>query len=188
MLENFIKSLEKSVLTNINGHDYVINPVLDGIPLYESIFLEEIVEAINYKLNLSNIDKIIGIESMGIPLATALSLETKIPFNIIKKKKMNLSEEISVSQVTGYSKEKLYINYLNKGDKVVIIDDIVDTGGTLIAIINALKNIGVEILHIITPIERSNGKQLVKKETGFSILTFIRLDIVDSKIKLKSLI
>ncbi|MDR2623743.1 MAG: adenine phosphoribosyltransferase [Methanobrevibacter sp.] len=188
LLKNFVKSLEKSVLTNINGHDYIINPVLDGIPTYEPILLEEIVETIKNKVDLSGVDKIIGIESMGIPLVTALSLETKIPFNIIKKKRMNLPNEVSVVQVTGYSKGNLYISYLNKGDKVILLDDIVDTGGTLIATINALKSIGVEILKVITPVERCDGKKLVKKETGISILTFTRLDIVDGKIKVKTLV
>ncbi|MDR2831151.1 MAG: adenine phosphoribosyltransferase [Methanobrevibacter sp.] len=188
LLENFIKSLEESIITNINGYDYVINPVLDGIPIYEPIILEEIVEAIKYKIDFSHVDKILGIESMGIPLATALSLETKIPFTIIKKKRMNLPDEISVTQVTGYSEKNLYMNYLSKGDKVIILDDIVDTGGTLISIINALKSIGVEILNIITPVERSNGKELVEKETGISILTLTKIDTVNGQIKVKKLV
>jgi len=187
MLENFMKSLKESMITNINGYDYIINPVLDGIPSYEPILLEEIAEAIKSKVDFSDVDKIVGIESMGIPLATALSIETRIPFNIIKKKRMNLPGEISVSQITGYSKGDLYINYLNKGDKVIIIDDIVDTGGTLIAAINALKYAGVNILRVIAPIERSNGKRLVESKTGVSILTLIRLDVVDAEVKVKTI-
>lgn len=187
MLESFMKSLKESMITNINGYDYIINPVLDGIPSYEPILLEEIAEAIKSKVDFSDVDKIVGIESMGIPLATALSIETKIPFNIIKKKRMNLPDEISVSQITGYSKGNLYINYLNKGDKIIILDDIVDTGGTLISVINALKYVGVNILGVIVPIERSNGKKLVESKTGVSILTLIKLDVVDGEVKVKTI-
>jgi adenine phosphoribosyltransferase len=188
MLEKVIESFKNSEIRKINDYDYVINPILDGIPSFNPDLLREIVDIIKTKVDLSDIDKILGIESMGIPLATALSLETEIPFEIIRKRKYDLPGEVSVYQETGYSKGNLYINYLNKGEKVIIVDDIVSTGGTLIATINALKKIGIEILHVIPIVEKYDGKKTVEKETGIPLLTLVRLDIIDGKIKVKSLV
>jgi adenine phosphoribosyltransferase len=63
-------------------------------------------------VDVNKIDKIVTMEAMGIPLATALSLKLKIPFVIIRKRTYGLPGEIDVEQITGYSKSKLYINGL----------------------------------------------------------------------------
>ena len=59
---------------------------------------------------------------MGIPLAAALSLKMNIPFIIIRKRSYGLPGEVDVEQITGYSKSKLYINNLKKGDNIIIVD------------------------------------------------------------------
>ena len=59
-------------------------------------------------------DSIVTMEAMGIPLASALSLDMGIPFTIIRKREYGLPGEVSVEQVTGYSKSKLYINGLTE--------------------------------------------------------------------------
>ncbi|MDR2873645.1 MAG: adenine phosphoribosyltransferase [Methanobrevibacter sp.] len=188
MLKKVIASLENSEIRKMGDYDYVITPLLDGIPSFDPILLREIVNVIKRKIDLSNIDKILCIESMGIPFATALSLDTEIPFEIIRKRKYDLPGEVQVNQETGYSKGNLYINYLKKGEKVIIIEDVVSTGGTLIATINTLKNMGIEISNVIAIVEKYGGKKTVEKETGVPLLTMVKLNITNGKIMVKSLV
>ena len=47
---------------------------------------------------------------MGIPLATALSIKTGIPFVVVRKRSYGLEGECQVHQQTGYSENELYIN------------------------------------------------------------------------------
>ena len=69
-------------------------------------------------------DVILAPEAMGIPLTVPISLRTRIPYSVIRKREYRLPGEISVQRGTGYSSGFLYINGLKKGDKVTIVDDV----------------------------------------------------------------
>ncbi|MDR0901084.1 MAG: purine phosphoribosyltransferase family protein [Methanobrevibacter sp.] len=181
MLEKLVKSLEESPIIKKGDYDYFVHPVTDGIPGMDPEVLREIVAVIEHEIDLSEIDKIVCVEAMGIHLATALSLEIDVPFVVIRKREYGLPGEVSVFQKTGYSEQNLYINFINSGDKILLIDDVVSTGGTLTAIINALQDMDVDIQGVVAIVEKYEGKELVKKETGQEVLTLVELDVVDGK-------
>lgn len=108
-------------------YDYFVHPVTDGVPLVHPEILEEVAEGIA-KFGNMNVDKIVCVEAMGIHIATALSLKTGKPFVVVRKRSYGLEGEVAVHQVTGYSEGELYINGLKKGDKIILVDDVVSTG------------------------------------------------------------
>ena len=131
------------------------------------------------------IDKIVTMEAMGIPLATTLSLNMNIPFTIIRKRKYNLPDEVVVEQVTGYSKLKLYINGLKKGDKIVIVDDMLSTGGTLRAVLTALKKMDVIIKDVFIAVNKGNVAKEIMDESNVSITTLVNIDVIDGRVAIK---
>jgi adenine phosphoribosyltransferase len=131
------------------------------------------------------IDKIVTMEAMGIPLATTLSLNMNIPFTIIRKRKYNLPDEVVVEQVTGYSKLKLYINGLKKGDKIVIVDDMLSTGGTLRAVLTALKKMDVVIKGVFIAVNKGNVAKEIMDESNVSITTLVNIDVIDGRVAIK---
>ena len=135
-----------------------------------------------------DIDKIVAIEAMGIHLATALSLATDIPFVIIRKRQYGLEGEKEISQKTGYGSSKLYINDLKEGEKILLIDDVVSTGGTLISTLSALKELNIDIKAAVAVIEKGEGKKLVEKETGIPIFSVVKLDVIDGKVVIEKTI
>ena len=185
MLEELLKTLKESPIVKKGDYNYFVHPVTDGIPEMKPIILKEIVQVLKEKVDL-NVDKIVCVEAMGIHLATALSLETDIPFVVIRKREYGLDGEIPVFQKTGYGEANLYINSLIEGDKVLLIDDVVSTGGTMIATLNALKNMNVEVVDAIAIVEKGKGREIVEKETGIPILTLVKLDVVDGKVLIES--
>ncbi len=60
---------------------------------------------------------------------------------------------------------KMYLNGIDKGDRVVIIDDTLSTGGAVIALAEALKTAGSTIEKVICAIEKvqNKGKEKVKR-------------------------
>jgi adenine phosphoribosyltransferase len=121
-------------------------------------------------------------EAMGIHIATALSLETNIPFVVVRKRCYELEEEVAVHQVTGYSECELYINGIKKGDKVLVVDDVLSTGGTMIAVLNALKSSGAQIADVIAVVEKGDGKEQVKTKTGYEVKTLVKVDVKNGKV------
>jgi len=187
MLEELKKTLKQSPIVKKGEYNYFVHPVTDGIPEMKPEILREIVGIIKEKADL-NIDKIVCIEAMGIHLATALSLETNIPFVVIRKREYGLPGEVPVFQKTGYSEANLYINSIEKGERIILIDDVVSTGGTYVAVIKALQKMGVEIAEGIAIIEKGDGKAIVEKETGLEILTIVKLNVINGEVVIESTI
>jgi len=130
------------------------------------------------------VDKIVTIEAMGIHIGTALSLKTGIPMVIIRKRMYGLPGEIAVHQATGYSKGELYLNGIHKGDKVLIVDDVISTGGTMRATIEALKIAGAEIKDIFVVFSRGNGVEELMK-MGYNARALIDVDVSEGKVIIK---
>ena len=177
MLKEVIKSLEESPIVKKGDYDYFVNPISDGVPAMDPLMLRELSLAVNKHADL-HIEKIVAVEAMGIHLATALSLATDIPFVVIRKRQYGLPGEKEVYQNTGYGSSKLYVNDLHEGERILLIDDVVSTGGTLVALIKTLKDMGLDLKSVVAIIDKGHGKETVKKETGIDVLSLVKLDVI----------
>lgn len=184
MFEALKLSLINAPLIKKGEYNYFVHPITDGIPLVDPVVLEEAADGISKYTNVE-VDKIVCVEAMGVHIATALSIKTRIPFVVVRKRSYGLDGEVSVHQTTGYSHGELYINGINKGDRIILVDDVVSTGGTMIAVLNALKEMGVVIVEVVAVIEKGEGKKVVERETGFIVKSLIKVDVVDGKVVIK---
>ena len=187
MLEEVKKSLESSPIVKKGEYNYFVNPISDGVPAMDPKMLRELSLIVHKHADL-DVDKIVAVEAMGIHLATALSLATDIPFVVIRKRQYGLEGEHEVYQETGYGSSNLYINDLHPGEKILLIDDVVSTGGTMIALINSLRDLGLELKSTVAIIEKGEGKEIVERETGMELLTIIKLDVIDGKVVIEKTI
>ena len=67
-----------------------------------------------------------------------------------------------------------------------MIDDVVSTGGTLIALINKLKEINVNIEYTVVAVEKGAGKTIVEEKTGTKLISLVKLDVIDGKVVIES--
>ncbi|NLI62423.1 MAG: adenine phosphoribosyltransferase [Methanosarcinaceae archaeon] len=176
MLEKLKQSLTSSLIINKGEYNYFINPISDGFPHISPDILKEIGAYIIENADME-VDRIVTVESMGIPIATALSIMTDIPMTIIRKRSYGLPGEAVVEQTTGYSHGKLYINGLEKGQKILFVDDVISTGGTLFPLLNELKAMEIEVKGVCCVLGRGNGAEIVEKETGIEVLVIIPIDV-----------
>lgn len=175
-------SLEHSPVVLFGNYPYFVHPITDGIPFMDPQVLDEVLDRI-YDICDFQCDYIVGAEAMAIPLIVPLALMTGIPYNVVRKKKYGLPGEVSVRQTTGYSEKDLYINGLKKGDRVVIVDDVISTGGTLKAIVQAFKAMGVKVVDIIVVVQKTDGLERLEAELGMNIKTLVRVDVKDGKVR-----
>jgi orotate phosphoribosyltransferase len=90
-------------------------------------------------------DRLAGIELGGIPMVTALSLETDIPSMFIRKEK---KEYGTAAQIEGV---------YNLSDRIVLIEDVVTTGGQALEMINSLREQGLQIIGVLAVLNRNEG-------------------------------
>jgi len=152
MTDILYDSLIHSPIVKKGEYSYVIHPLTDGIPSIEPVLLKSaadgLVRVMELEKRAKEVDYIIACEAMGIPIGTAVSYATDIPLIIVRKRSYELPGETLVYQTTGYSKGNLYLNGVKAGDRVIIVDDIISTGGTTRALLTALEKIGAEVIDI----------------------------------------
>lgn len=176
------KSLVDAPVVDFGGYAYFVHPLTDGIPAIEPALLEEIVDDIVRVADL-DVDRIVTVEAMGIPLSTALSLRTGIPVSVIRKRKYGLPGEREIGQETGYSKGRLYVNGLARGDRIVFVDDVISTGGTLRPLLVAFREAGIVVKDIVVAVEKGEGRAQVEREHGVRIRTLARIEVVDGRVR-----
>jgi adenine phosphoribosyltransferase len=154
MLELLVESLETCPMVKRGKYNYFIHPITDGVPIVEPALLREVCSAMLKMLDLDHVDKIVTVEAMGLHIGAVLSTITDIPMTVMRKRVYNLPHEVPVHQTTGYSKGELYLNGVYKGDRVVIIDDVVSTGGTMRALLQALEIAGADVVDVCIAIQR----------------------------------
>ncbi|MBE6519721.1 MAG: adenine phosphoribosyltransferase [Thermoplasmata archaeon] len=164
----------ESTVKDVNGYSYFQNPISDGVPKVDPEILEEAIGGLAGILP-EDIDLILAPEAMGIPLGAGLSLKTRIPYVVVRKKSYGLPGEIEVLQKTGYSKSRMFVNGVRKGMRVVIVDDVLDTGGTLRAISDAVKSTGADLVKIMVVYSMCEDLDAMSEKLGAPIECLVRI-------------
>ena len=183
LLPRLVESLRDAPVVRVGGYDYFVHPLTDGVPRIDPRLLKEVVDDILAVAD-RRVDLILTAEAMGIPLATALSERTGIPFAIVRKRSYGLEGEVAVHQTTGYSANQLYMNGVRAGDRVLFVDDVVSTGGTLGAIIEAVGRAGAHLVDIVVVFEKGTGRAKVEEQYNVKVKTLLRVDVRNGRVTL----
>lgn len=90
-------------------------------------------------------DRIAGMELGAVPIAAALSLETSIPYIIVRKERKE------------HGTQKDFEGELNKGEKVVFVEDVTTTANTLKGGITRIRNYGGIVEKALVVVDREEG-------------------------------
>lgn len=107
--------------------------------------LSTISKLISEKIEGEGIDKVAGPALGAVPIATAVSLESKTPLLMIRKEKK------------GYGTSKLIEGDLNEGDNVIVVEDVTTTGGSLLKAIRAIQDNGGIVKRAFVAVDREEG-------------------------------
>ena len=126
-----------------------------------------------------NFDFVAGIESRGFIFASMLCAKLQLPFVPIRKPKKLPYETFFEEYDLEYGKDRVEIHkdaFLGKKDaKILLVDDLIATGGTAIASCNLIKQTGarcVEACFLIN-LKDLGGEERLKKFTSvYSVLEF----------------
>ncbi len=180
-MDQLKQSLLEAPIVEKNGYHYFVHPISDGVPKLDPGLLREIVIRIIRKAKLEDVDRIVTPAAMGIHISTAVSLMTDIPLTVIRKREYGLEHEVAISQQTGYSENEMYINDVTEGERVLVIDDVLSTGGTLAAVLEALDGIGAEVVDTVAVIKKVGGENKVD-DAGYEVKTLINVDVIDGDV------
>ena len=168
-LENYIRDIQDFPKPGIGFKD--ITPLLSN-PEATSACLELLASTLADK----NINKVIGVESRGFFFGILLAQKLNAGFVPVRKPKKLPFETISASYELEYGTDTLemHIDAIQKGDKVLIHDDVLATGGTAKVVCELVEQLGGEIVQINFLMELSflNGREKLGNKEIFAALTY----------------
>lgn len=184
-MKEIIKALNNQQLLMVNNKKFIINPLTEQVPFTSAELLGEACEELAKRIDVLNTTKLVAEEDKGAIFLAGVSLLTKLPFGIARWQPNGLADQIKQSFKMEYTQGVLYLNGVEPGDKVVIVDDLVSTGGTLIALVKTIEKVGATICGIVCIAEKINyqGCERVKKETGHNVQVLLRVDVGGEKSK-----
>ncbi len=153
-LQPLVRSLRDAPVVDRDGYHYFVHGVSDGVPVVEPEVMGAIADAIRDRVDLTSVDKLVAPEAMGIHHAATLSLVADVPFVVARKRSYGLPDEVAVHQETSYGESDLYLNGIEAGDRVVLLDDVLSSGGTIDAVCEGLDAIGAEVTAIVVVLRR----------------------------------
>ena len=111
-----------------------------------------------------------------------LLLSHNLPRTLARWTPTGASGEIRVPLANEYIQEgsvDIYLNGVTPVDQVILIDDRISTGGTLVSLVQAIRQSGAAILEIFTIGEKSEnrGREHLLQETGFTVKTLLRTSL-----------
>ncbi|AEM58003.1 adenine phosphoribosyltransferase [Haloarcula hispanica N601] len=173
-MEKLRESLHEAPIIDKDGYSYLVHPLSNGVPMLEPELLREVVVGVTRAADL-DVDKIVAPEAMGIHIATALSLQTDIPLVVIRKRSYGLDDEVPLHKTTGYSESEMFINDIEAGDDLLIVDDLLSTGGTMASICEALDDIGADISDIVV-VFRKQGESALD-DTDYEVTSLLDISV-----------
>ncbi|UCE37816.1 MAG: orotate phosphoribosyltransferase [Thermoplasmata archaeon] len=123
--------------------------------------LREIAQCMAGKL--TDEKKIAGMELGAVPLAVALSLETNLPYLIIRKRERK------------HGTGKLVEGNLKSGDKVILVEDVTTTGSSLLKAAEIIKQEGGIVDRALVVVDREEGAFELLKENGLELVPLVRV-------------
>jgi adenine phosphoribosyltransferase len=127
-----------------------ITPILGNGSLYRDaidLFLE--------RCRRSQIDKVVGIDARGFLFGSAVAYELGVGFVPLRKKGRRPYKTESAAYMLEYGEAEmeLHIDAITPGEKIVLIDDLLATGGTSASAVTLIKKVGGELVEAIFLIE-----------------------------------
>ena len=168
-LKNYIRSIPDYPKKGILFRD--ITTLIEDAAAFEECINQIIERSKNYK-----IDKIAAIESRGFVFASAVSYLLKKPFIMFRKKNKLPADTHSVDFKLEYGTATIEVHKdsIDKGDSVLIIDDLIATGGTAEAAAKLIEMSNAKVAAFVFAInlfDLGGSDNLVKK--GYKVENLI---------------
>lgn len=137
--------------------------------------LRQTLDALYDLCREEKIDTVIGIESRGFIFATPLAYRLNAGFVPVRKPKKLPAEKVSISYDLEYGQDTLEIHKdaVGSGHRVMIVDDLLATGGTAKAVVDLVEGLGGEVAGLLFVVELDflGGRN---KFNGYSVSSLIR--------------
>jgi adenine phosphoribosyltransferase len=138
--------------------------------------LKESVDQLVDRYRNTGVDVVVGVESRGFIFGTTLAYQLGVGFVPVRKPGKLPSETASESYTLEYGTNtiEIHVDAIEKGQNVLVVDDLLATGGTAKATCNLVEKLGGKVVGVAFVIELNflNGRDKLEGYDIFSLLQY----------------
>lgn len=171
-----LKELKSHVRTIVDWPEKDVR-FRDVTPLFETpACFKTIVDTVCSHYQEIGADRIAGVDARGFVIGGAVANQMNLPFVLVRKKGKLPFETVSEDYLLEYGKASIEVHTdsVSKGDRIAIVDDLIATGGTLLAASKLIQRLGAEVAEVtaIIDLPELGGSKLLR-ESGLNVLSLI---------------
>jgi adenine phosphoribosyltransferase len=144
--------------------------------LQEADAFSAVIDRLVQRYGDSNIDAVVGIEARGFLFAAPLALRLGVPMVPVRKEGKLPFETHRVTYALEYGNAavEVHTDAIRNGDRVLIVDDLLATGGTLAACARLVESTGGEVtgLAVVIELDGLRGRDRLRGYDLFSMVHF----------------
>ena len=137
---------------------------------------QKMIDLLSHRYVGQKIDKVVGVEARGFIIGAALAYKLGAGVVLVRKPGKLPSDTFSKSYDLEYGTDTLEIHTdaIKKGERILIADDLLATGGTVSAVLDLVSEMGGEIVEccFMVELEFLNGRKRLPEGKAFSLLQF----------------
>ena len=137
---------------------------------------QRMVDLLAHRYVGQHIDKVVGVEARGFIIGAALAYKLGAGVVLVRKPGKLPAETFKQTYDLEYGTDTLEIHTdaVKPGEKVLIADDVLATGGTMAAVVNMIKSLGGDIVEcaFMAELEFLGGRTKLPTEKVYSLLKF----------------
>lgn len=113
------------------------------------------------RIKYMDVNTVAGVELGGVPLATAVSMETELPLLIVRK------------SVKEYGTKSRFVGDIKPEDRLVMLEDVTTSGGSVRDAIEVVRETGASVKYVITVVDREEGATEKLKEANVQLVPLV---------------
>ena len=137
---------------------------------------QKMIDLLSHRYIDKRIDKVVGVEARGFIIGAALAYKLGAGIVLVRKPGKLPSETFRKTYELEYGTDTLEIHTdsIKKGERILIADDLLATGGTVAAVVDMVKEMGGDIIEccFMVELEFLNGRKKLPDVNAFSLLQF----------------
>ena len=134
------------------------------------------VDLLYQKFHSTELDGLIAVDARGFLFASALAYQLHLPLFLVRKEGKLPGETISSDYELEYATNRLemHIDSFESGSRVAIIDDLIATGGTVMAAVELINELGGSVVACAVVVELTDlgGRDRISPIPLHSLVTF----------------
>lgn len=175
-------------VTDSGSYLTTVNQLTDQLPALEP---DTLAAATDLLLDSGefDVDKLAVEEDKGISLGVAVARELELPLAVARWYTYDIDgfddQRVHVPIDSEYFSGDLYLNGVEAGDEVAVVDDTISTGGTMVAMIDAIREAGAEVAeaHCVVEKRGNGGVERVREETGVEVSTAVTVEVTEDGVR-----